>query len=173
MTLISSPLLIQLPACHFLLISDGRVVCTYIHLSPFSSINPQSSVKPENWTTQTSGSSSSTSIPVASTLAPASNGPPALRPYMSSAAGTPNSGSHHATYTPCSSNSSGIYEGSTLPLTKKEMAPLTSADNGGSYLAPTNAAEVPGDLALLGVSQANDAQPPVPSSDRLQVSVFF
>ncbi|KAM7540921.1 hypothetical protein Aperf_G00000026874 [Anoplocephala perfoliata] len=136
--------------------------------SGLDSINPQSSVKPENWATQTSGSSSSTSIPVASTVAPASNGPPALRPYMSSAAGTPNSSSHHATYTPCSSNSSGVYEGSTLPLTKKEMVPLTSTDNGGSYLAPTNAAEVPGDLALLGVSQANDSQPSVPSSDRLQ-----
>ncbi|VUZ42220.1 unnamed protein product [Hymenolepis diminuta] len=106
-----------------------------------TSINPQSSVvKAESWTTPTSGSSTVGS----SSVNPASNGPPALRPYMSSTAGTPNSGSHHATYTPCSSNSSGMYEGATLPLPKREMVSLTSStsnDNGGAYLAPTTGPE--------------------------------
>nr|CDS32730.1 hypothetical protein HmN_000456520 [Hymenolepis microstoma] len=104
-------------------------------------VNPQSSmVKAESWITPTSGSSTAGS----SSVNPASNGPPALRPYMSSAAGTPNSGSHHATYTPCSSNSSGMYEGATLTLPKREMVPLassTSNDNGGAYLAPTSGPE--------------------------------
>ncbi|VDL62791.1 unnamed protein product [Hymenolepis diminuta] len=126
------------------IIADFANLILLPHLLYFyfsTSINPQSSVvKAESWTTPTSGSSTVGS----SSVNPASNGPPALRPYMSSTAGTPNSGSHHATYTPCSSNSSGMYEGATLPLPKREMVSLTSStsnDNGGAYLAPTTGPE--------------------------------